>query len=436
MLAKPMNDVSPAFYLTKVMIYNIIYHPLLWLESNEEGTVKSQVLVLVPSKGKRFFLTDGEKRLELRNAAEVLRVISGREATLLGIMGGPGQNVFVRTMQMGIPVWRIPWYKLEALTGLAVKTQTSEKASAIDRAWSEHPDAFYQLEPIEPRVMTLRELTRVRLSIQETFRKPADLQYKSALRELSILLPEGEELIDLRTFFSNPQFVAGAKADEEELGGRILKLVKLHPLWEYIHPGKDSVLPPIKGLGPSLGGAILAEIVDIRRFPERENLRAYARFHVQNGQFPKRIRGQISAWNRYLNRAVYWWTVDQVPRYDSPWRDLYLWHKAAEMKMHPEALPREYIDKQGRKRIIWDFTLQHIHVRTARWTGSQMLNYLFDLWQAVSRGEDPELWYPTTSWPTYFARVGSELPDALAYLEVEIPKRRRAEPKEEEEEEF
>jgi len=400
----------------------------------------NQVMVLVPSKGRRFFLATEEEQREFggknvpAQVVEYFQSLDGHDVQLLGIMGGTGQNLLARAMQFGIKVMRIPWYRLEELTGLAVKATAQERASAIRQSWEQHPEGFYQMEALENTIVLTRELTRVRLNIQDTFRKPANLQFQAAWRELEVLLPEGKALISLRTLFSNPQFIAGAKRDEKELEHRIRGLIKTIPIWRWLSP-KNSVLPPIKGLGPSLGGSLVSEIGDIRRFPGRENLRAYARFHVnRKGEFPHREKGEISPWNRYLNRAVWLWSTDQMPRYDHPWRLLYDWKKARELQAHPEAVQREIIDGRGRKRTVHDFTLKHCDMRAKRWTGSQMLNYLWDLWTQVEQGEDPELWYTGSSWPAYFTRIEQELKDGLKEFLEQERKRRRREPKEEPEE--
>jgi len=392
-------------------------------------------VILVPSKEKRILISTAKGDQEFRGPKEVVKffqTLQGPEVILLGIMGGPGQSLFVRASQgFGIPVWRIPHYRLQELTGLTIKATPKERAQAIQQAWEAKSNSFYPMEVLETIIGLIRQLTRVRLSIQDTFRKPAQLQYQGAWRELEVLLPEGEELLDLKTFFANPKFIEGAKLDEKELEARIEALVKTLPIWTWIHPAKDSILPPIKGFGPSVGGSVISEIGDIRRFPTRESLRAYARFHLtKEGKFPKRVTGEFSPWNRYLNRALWWWSTDQMPRYEHPWRLLYDWKKAKELQAHPEVQTREMRDRRGRLRTIYDYTLKHLDMRAKRWTGSQLLNYLWDLWQEVERSGDPELWYLGSSWPAFFVRIERELKDKLwEFLKAEIPKRRRREPK-------
>jgi len=372
-------------------------------------------------------------------------------------------------------------FQIQAITALEPKASIQDRAVALHLSWGEKPELFYPLQELDQTVVMIRELTRQRLNIQE-FRKMATLQLHAALRALNFILPEEAtslvELIDkglkdqfkkpelreqidaefkklgtaiqlndfqqarlfaIRNFFSNPGFVLGAKKDEQELEKQITKLLQHFSIWQWLSPGKDSALPPIKGFGPAVGGSVISEIGDIRRFATPEALRAYARFHVnQEGQFPYRKAGEFSPWNRYLNRAVWLWIDDQMPRYDHPWRLLYDWKKAKELQAHPEVQPRTITDKRGRTRTVYNYTLKHLDMRAKRWTGSQILNYLWGLWQeiAVEPGRDPRAWYALSSWPEYFAKATQELDQGLgSYLEDEIPKRRRQEPKEEDVEE-
>jgi len=446
--------------------------------------MENQVAAIVPSKEKHIhILTEGRTK-EFKTPAKALEWLvkqeqgNGSKPQVLAIMGGAGQEFFSRLVDMGMAVNRLPIYQLQENLGVQPKASPDERASALMLMWQESKESFYPMEPLDQTVVLIRELTRQRLNIQE-FRKSATLQIHGALRSLGYILPaEANQLMEflraglkemfrdpknrgqieaefrrletevqltdqqqahllaIRKFFSDPAFVLGAKKDEQELEKQISKLLPAIPIWRWINP-EDSGLPAIKGFGPAIGGSVLSEIGDIRRFPTPEALRAYARFHVAtDGKFPHRKIGEVSPFNRYLSRAVWLWSSDQVARYDSCWKSLYLWKKAREMQAHPETVARQVIDKRSRTRTVYDFTLKHLDSRAKRWTGSQLLNYLWTLWQEVAKGNNPEKWYPVSSWPEYFAKARQELDTGLAaYLEAEIPKRRRVEPKEEEEEE-
>lgn len=401
--------------------------------------MENQVIVLVPSQRKEVLLLRkvGNQGFRWpRQAIEWLEKLE-EKATMLGIMGGPGQSLFIRVAQLGLEVRRIPMYRLQELTGIEPKAKPTERAQAVQEAWEKQPEVFYPLQELDPTIVLIRTLTRARLSIQEVFRKPAQSQFKAAWRDLQLLMPKGRELLDLKTFFANPKFIETAKEAERELEARIVPLVKKLSLWKYLHPVEDSSLPQIKGWGPSIGGSILSEIADIRRFSTRNAFRAYARFGLnKEGKFPHRRKGEVGSWNRNLNRAVWLWSADQMPRWNHPWRKLYLWKKANELQAHPEVVARQVKDKRGRTRSVYDYTLRHLDSRAKRWTGSQLLNYLFDLWWVVEKGQDPEKWYPQSRWPDYFKQAERALEDGLMkYLQAEIPKRRRQQPEEEPEEE-
>ena len=442
-----------------------------------------QVFVLVPSQRREILVMEkGSAGRVFKEPSKALSFIARQKsATVLGIMGGHGQNLFARVLASGNPVYRIPIYRLID-AGLETGSSASDRALALIGLWEENPDLFYQMRNIDPTMLLIRELTRQRLNIQD-FRKPATNQLHFALRDLEFILPqEARSLIELlrkglkelfsqaatrqeieeeferlqeevaltdvqqarifsiRKFFSNPQFIRGAKEDEKELEARITSLLRGTEIFAWLNP-KESRLPSIKGLGPSLGGSIISEILDIRRFPSPSDLRAYARFHVaEDGGFPRRKAGQISPWNRYLDRAVWLWSTDQVARYKHIWRELYLWKKAKEIQAHPEPVARESTTR-NKKKTVYDFTLKHIDSRAKRWVGSQMLEYLWGLWWTIEKGENPEDWYQSSAWPVLFSRVAGELNAGLSsYLEQEIDKRKKREPEdvqnEEQEEDF
>ena len=390
-------------------------------------------VAMVPSKDKTVFIAGDGDQKKLKGVEETLEFLESELAegtdVLLGVMGGPAQNLFIRARQFGIGVHRIPWFKLYESTGITAGADTEERAEALRKAWVTSPEAFYPLEELDGTIWLVRELTRVRLGIQDKYRKPAQLQYQAAFRDMEPLLPEGRTFVNLRTTMANPRFIEGALADEHEFELRIKELTRNLPIWEALHPGDEGVLPAVKGLGPSLGGSLIGEIGDIRRFATPEALRAYARFHVNgNGNFPRRAKGKVSSWNRYLNRAVWLWSTDQMARYDHVWRHLYDWKKAKECQEHPELVSRVVV-KDGEKRRVSDFTLGHIDKRAKRWVGSKLLEYVWELWHAIERGESPEQWYAGSHWQALFTNVERELDDGLReFLYGEIERRKKVVP--------
>lgn len=391
----------------------------------------SATAVLVPSKNKTYHVFNGAARVfkSHQELEEFLVDDSSGIKQLLGVMGGPGQAMFIRAQQLGLSVMRIPWFTLRDATGIKAGASEEDRAAAVELVWGADPDAFYAATALDPRIYMMRELTRVRLAIQETYRKPAQLQYQAAFRDLEPLLPRQGKLALLRTTFAEPAMIEGAKQDEKELEAQIIRLTKALPIWDALHPGAGSALPRVKGLGPSLGGSLIGEIGDIRRFPSASHLRAYARFHVNaEGGFPRRRKGEVSNWNAYLNRAVWLWSTDQMPRYgDHIWRALYDWRKAVECELHPEPVQVSVGDK-----VVTKYTLGHLDRRAKRWVGSKLLEYVYGLWTALELGLDPETWYLQSAWPTYFADIQRELAEGkAAFLQAQIKARRKEVPAEE-----
>ena len=437
----------------------------------------TQVVSVIPTIHKSAAILNGAFQ-KLKDVEEVLSFFESLNPsdTVLALMGGPGQNLFVRAQQMGLNVQRIPWFTLEKLEPGAAGADAEVRARALKDAWESDPGEFYPLAELDETIVMLRELTRVRLNIQE-YRKMATLQYKATARDLEPIMPDAAPFAAMRTMFANPGMITGAKADEQVLETRITSLSRTLDIWSWLHPGKGTVLPEVKGLGPSLGGSLIGEILDIKRFPTPVHLRAYARFHVAErqalpgeqpthfkadpktqelvgyvGTFPRRRRGEVSSWNRYLNRAVWLWSTDQMPRYDHVWRDIYYHFKWQEMQAHPEAegytLTKELDDGSIKTKHVYRYTLGHLDKRAKRRTGSALLEYVWGLWSAGGAGQDVEQWFRTTirnptappethsTWDQFLnSTIAGEVAGGLyEQVKQEADRRRTQEPQSEDEE--
>jgi len=450
--------------------------------------METQVVAVVPSKERHVDVLDSlDYSATLKKPHQLIpwlrkQQATGNEIIALCYMGGSGRGLYGRIKKIGIPVQQVPISRVQKGVGLAPKASGQERANALLAVWQKNRDVFYPLREQDRIVVRGRLLTRRRLALQKS-RKPEMLRMQDALRELEFSLPEEfqtmielmqqglkdlfkgkkareeiadelkrletlvakhdideADLLDIRLFLE-PYFVLGLKRDEERLEARITAYLKMFPIWDWLHPPKESVLPIVHGFGPAIGGAVIFETGDIRRFPSRGEYRSYARFGLDsNGHFPAHKRGEVSSQNRKFFQALWWWTSDRIGRYKHPWKELYLWKKAREMRAHTEVVPIPKVTKDGRPYTEYKYSLLHLHRRAARWTGSQLLNYIWDLWNAVEREGDPTNWYISSTWPAYFSRVQQELAGGLKeYLNTEIPRRRKTEPKappEEYEEEY
>ncbi|MBI4121225.1 MAG: transposase [Parcubacteria group bacterium] len=400
---------------------------------------------------------------------------NGGSPTIISIMGGPGEPFLIGLADRNFSVQRIPVFRLQQATGLEPKASPEDRASALQNAWETHPELFYAVRGLDPNIVIARQHARQRLAEQED-RKRATLRIHSALRDFAQVLPaeaaalvklldEGlkdlfkkpalraeieQEFQRIRSLthltsaqkalilsiqlYQSPESVLGPKRDEERHEAAIIRLLEKTSIWNVLRE-EGANIPRCMGMGPALAGSIISEIGDIRRFPSPGKLRAYAKFHLKDGKFPHPKKGEVDSGNRSLRRVVWFWSIDQVERYDHVWRNLYHWRLAHELRVHPVVVPREVKRKGGGTSIVYDFTLAHLHSRTARWVGSKFLEYLWGLWMTLEEGRDLEAWYSASRWPAYFAHVEQELPAARAYLEVEVPKRRREQPKKEKGEE-
>ena len=404
-----------------------------------------QVVSVVPTINKSAVVLNG-KLMRLKGTDKVLEFLGNLDEgdTVISVMGGPGQNLFVKAQQLGLGVHRVPWFVLERLVPGIVGADADERARALKQAWDSDAGEFYPLVGLDETILMLREMTRVRLNIQE-YRKMATLQFKASERDLEPIMPEAMAFDAVRTMFANPGMIAGAKEDEQVLEARITALAKTLDIWGWLHSGKGSVLPEVKGLGPSLGGSLIGEILDVKRFPSSSHLRSYARFGVDSqGRMPRRRRGEVSSWNRYLNRAVWLWSTDQMPRYEHVWRDIYLHHKWQEMQSHPEPVKVDI----GEGKTVTRYTLGHLDKRAKRKTGSELLEYVWGLWTAGSGGQDVEQWFRTairnpeapdeahSTWDYYLnSTIAGEVADGLPErVKAESDRRRATQPQADEEE--
>lgn len=439
--------------------------------------MESQVIAVVPSKGRHVDVLDSlGHSVTLEKPHQFIpwlrkQQATGNEITTVCYMGGPGRGLYVSIQAIGIPVQQIPIYRVQQVVGLEPKASGQQRANALLAVWQKKRDVFYPLREQDRIVVIGRQMTRRRLALQKS-RKPEMLRMHGALRELEFALPEEfqtliellqqglkdlfkgkkerediadelkrlealvavhdidqADLLALRLYLE-PHFVLGLKRDEEELEVRITEYLETLSIWDWLHPPKDSVLPVVKGFGPAIGGAVIFETGDIRRFPGRSNYRSYARFGLDStGNFPAHMKGEVSSQNRKLFQALWWWANDQIVRYKHIWKELYLWKKAREMQAHPEMEPIQKVTKDGRPYTEYKYTLLHLHRRAARWTVSQLLNYIWDLWNAIEREGDPTNWYISSPWPDYFSRAHQEAERLKSYLLTEIQRRRKTEPK-------
>lgn len=403
------------------------------------------ILTFSPSKESIVVTTDGKPRVFTgrervsHTEAFFAQYKGSRDSAVLSVMGGMGQEFLMRLQdEYGLGVYRVPYFKLEELTGIARGATAETRSEALEVAWKDSPDSYYPLEALDAEAIMLRDLIRKRTANQNTLRKPNQNQTYGVLGRFRFLVPKAAEpYVDMiitamkekfrkpktmvwleenypafkeavgtdplrqeaSDYYANFDFLRVLLQDEARLERIILPVCRRTPLWAGVHPVEGSTLPEIKGLGTALYGGLYGEVGTIKRFQYSADFRSYARLGLiwdpDAGKwvFPRRRRGDVSSWNDKLFQIVWNWSTDQVPRYESVWRVLYYWKKYHEFFEHPDVIPVKCINSEGKEYTRYDFCLKHIDLRAKRYVASVMMEYLFHLWWAIARGWSPEIWY-------------------------------------------
>ena len=329
--------------------------------------------------------------------------------TILGNLGGPGQFVLARLhAESGLETYRVPFHGLKEQIGdTAVNADVDDRAAMLVACFQQAPERFYEMLPLDLSIFQAREFARARLAVQD-HRKRAQLQYGAAERDLKVAFGPAYETSLAREIFSSPGMIQGAKADEKALEALIKKSLSRIEIYELLrsHPQ----LPHVKGLGPALGGGIIGEILDIRRFQAPQQLRAYARYtQGRTGGIPRRKKGEVANWSDKLHRPVWLWSTDQAARYDHVWRAVYDAYKLEELLQHPDIEIREVTNGQGRQVKLKFYSLGHLNKRAQRRLGSTLLEYVHGLWTAQATGQSPIGWYEASRWPSFFETIQRHL---------------------------
>lgn len=123
-------------------------------------------------------------------------------------------------------------------------------------------------------------------------------------------------------------------------------------LWE--EPIYNLYLSRIKGIGPSIGAALISEIGDPGRFPTVSSLWAYCGLHVKDGEAPKKRRGQKANWNQKLKMFLAGRLADSFIklRPQHMGRKLYDRYKAFYTGRDGESLSKGHVNNRARRKLV------------------------------------------------------------------------------------
>lgn len=389
-------------------------------------------VVIVPTQQDKFVIRQDGAARTLDGVSEVYDWLSEQVDPLIyTIMGGPSQYLFFSLAWSEVAqVRRVPQHPLYQHTGLARGASAEDRASAIELLSESAPECFYGIRHIDQAVFLAREAARQRLRIQTYYRKKAAQQALAAEKDLRFFLdpdvmeelekirkedpeaykrelrsrirntPAGNiRLTRLRDVFLDPGIISGAKHDEERLEAFLKETLAIIPIYQALRPGtEDGPLLAFKGLGPAIGGSIIGEILDIRRFESAPQLRSYAGYGVaKGGGMQVKRSGETLGFSPGMRQPLWLWSADQVPKQGGVGRLLYDWAKLDELRRHPEVVQQQGERKDGQPFTRYQFTAGHIDRRAKRRVASMLLEYIHTIWTAIERGEEPERAVLTTS---------------------------------------
>ncbi|HUV65608.1 MAG TPA: transposase, partial [Sedimentisphaerales bacterium] len=152
-----------------------------------------------------------------------------------------------------------------------------------------------------------------RLYDAQKLRIQSDLRLQRLVRD-EIVLKEDIE----RTFAKATELEGQIEREYEKIVWREIKDLPIITEW----------LVKVKGIGPRLGGLLIANILDIGRFANVSKLYAYAGLHVIDGHAVKRAKGATANWNSELKTTCWKIANSFVKQKDSRFREWYEQYKA------------------------------------------------------------------------------------------------------------
>lgn len=156
---------------------------------------------------------------------------------------------------------------------------------------------------------------------------------------------------------------------EEYLETEIERLVMSHPAWPW--------LSQVKGVGTENAGKVLAFIGDIARFSTVSKLWSYAGYGVENGEAPRKMKGQKVTWNENL-RTMCWRLGTSMIRAGGAYYHYYLNVKESYDRRYEGQIVKA---KKGTPVPPGMITAKHIHNMALRRMIKLFLSHLWEKWR-------------------------------------------------------
>lgn len=315
-------------------------HHVKWdeLEKGEEA----------PSVPERFLKRVGKK------VFLVVKVPSAYEGLAPGdtvgmMLGGSGDMlayaVVRRAEEIGAHVCRIPPFSL--------KSERAEDSKDDDSVLLAHlvatkPHLFYGVQSRDKKVILVRELYRQRMDAQKA-RIACELRFHQVFvgQIFTAVAAEAEIEKQFEKAKANDPILQNMFAIEKEADKKLKTAIEDLDVY-------NRVFSPIEGVGPQTSARIIAGIVDIRRFADRDKFVAFCGTSPsRDGKFRRQRRNEVGNWSPSVRQGLYLIISDQAnKRPNSEWGKRLREVKAKLREKHPvptKIIIETYVKENGER---------------------------------------------------------------------------------------
>ena len=275
-----------------------------------------------------------------------------------------------------------------------------DDAIVLAQLFVSEPDLFYEVRERDRRLIKLRIALQDRIDVMK-----ARIACEQRLRQRFNGATFTEELVPGKTI--EDEFLA-KKANDVILSEVLKEELSVEKKLKQACMDLDvfeQLFVPIEGVDYKIASRIIANVIDIRRFPTAAKFCKFCgAFVLPDGRFPRDRSGEMGNWNHTIRQALYLIGDQMNRRPDSVWGKKFLERKVYLQQKHPDVILVEGLDDDGKKGLIKMYTKGHIHKMT-RWSAlNKFARRLWKDWWKLEGGA-PAKPKPT---PTPVSETASE----------------------------
>ncbi len=352
----------------------------------------------------------------------------GLQDTVYTELGGQNDKFCIAAFRQGVTIQRLPTFiiadeqKRQRNEEGKQGDQVEEAASILYRRATEKPQNFYQFRETDLPYLEVRMLSNMFYTVQRKIRISTANRLRHLTQDLAFLGgPNGfpiiqqsiESVIETLPAEEQVEFGGSAKDMEAIKFFKNLESMFSKQLQQKLEtlPLYNAVFKQIPKVGPGIAGYIIAAMLDIRRFPKPNRLRAYAGYHLimKKGKWvaAKREKGVRANWHQLLKQAVWFFTFQvNNSKLDNPWKvqleTRYVYEvkklldeaRAAGKDIPQDMTAESFLSmvKEIREDAAKVEEIAHLpeaykgipslaRKRALRWVGQKFLNYIWTEWR-------------------------------------------------------